>query len=172
MGFIKTFRSIYKPKYAAINIVTFVLYYFIMRAIILADNPIILFANTFAQYAFYGVAITSSVLITVAIYSVYNTRNNNAKVSATASSGITAVVGSLAVGCGCGFSVLSSLAVLGLSSGEIISLNSVLADYQTPLLILALAANLILIAYYGNKLSKPSCRIKSQNEKISRERRK
>ena len=162
MGVYETFRVLYirKPKYIALNIAAFFIYYFVMRSIVLIDNKIILFNNNASEYLFYLIAITSSVLVTLAIYSAFNTKNNRAKVSAPVSGSAVALAGSFAVSCGCSFSALSYLAVIGLSSGSIISLDTTIANYETPLMLAALALNLVILGYYSSKLSKPSCAIR------------
>ncbi len=155
------FKSIYrKPKYIALNVAAFIIYYYIMHAIVLLNNPIILFSSNLAEYAFYGVVLTSSVLITLAVFSAFNTRNNMAKLSASTSGSVVAVASSFAVSCGCGFSALSYLAILGIGSGAIVSIDSTIADYETPLLIIALIINIVIVAYYTNKLSNPACKLK------------
>jgi hypothetical protein len=172
MGILKTLESIYikKPKYIALNVVALVAYYFIMQSIVLLNNKIILFNGTISEYAFYGIAVTSSLLVTIAVFSTFNTRNNKAKISASASSGILAVAGSFAVSCGCSFSALSYLAVLGISSGSIISIDNGIANYETPLILAALLLNVIIITYYLNKLSKPVCSIRSSRRNGSHKR--
>ncbi|MCL5680188.1 MAG: hypothetical protein M1465_02520 [Candidatus Marsarchaeota archaeon] len=173
MSVFKTFESIYikKPRYIALNAIALVAYYFIMRSLVLLNNKIILFNGAISQYAFYSIAITSSVLVTIAVFSAFNTRNNKAKVSASASGSAIAVAGSFAVSCGCSFSMLSYLAVLGISSGSIISIDGAIATYQTPLILAALLLNVIIIAYYFNKLSKPICSIKSARRRKQNKRR-
>ncbi|OJI08285.1 hypothetical protein Micr_00176 [Candidatus Micrarchaeum sp.] len=162
MGVYETFRALYirKPKYIALNIAAFFIYYFVMRGIVLIDNKIILFNNNASEYLFYLIAITSSVLVTLAIYSAFNTKNNRAKVSAPVSGSAVALAGSFAVSCGCSFSALSYLAVIGLSTGSIISLDTTIANYETPLMLAALVLNLVILGYYSSKLSKPSCAIR------------
>ncbi|MEM0154228.1 MAG: hypothetical protein QW814_00115 [Methanothrix sp.] len=160
------FRSLYikKPKYIALNLAAFLAYYFVMNGIVLFDNKIILFNNIISEYLFYLIAITSSVLVTLAIYSIFNTRNNNAKLSAPVSGSVIALAGSFAVSCGCSFSALSYLAVIGLSASSIISLDTTIANYETPIMLAALILNLALLGYYANKLSKPMCNIKQHKK--------
>ncbi|MEM0201645.1 MAG: hypothetical protein QXR73_00510 [Candidatus Micrarchaeaceae archaeon] len=162
MSVYEMFKSLYvkKPKYIALNLAAFLAYYFIMEGIVLFDNKIILFNNIISEYIFYLIAITSSVLVTLAVYSAFNTRNNNAKLSAPVSGSVIALAGSFAVSCGCSFSALSYLAVIGLSAGSIISLDTTIANYETPIMFVALILNIAMLGYYANKLSKPVCVIK------------
>ena len=162
MGVYGMFKALYvrKPKYIALNVAAFLIYYFVMRGIVLSDNRIILFNNTVSEYLFYLIAITSSVIVTLAVYAAFNTRNNKAKVSAPVSGSAIALAGSFAVSCGCSFSALSYLAVIGLSTGSIISLDTTIANYETPLMLAALILNIVILGYYANKLSKPACAIR------------
>lgn len=162
------FKALYvrKPKYIALNVAAFLIYYFVMRSIVLSDNKIILFNNTISEYLFYLIAITSSVIVTLAVYAAFNTRNNKAKVSAPVSGSAIALAGSFAVSCGCSFSALSYLAVIGLSTGSIIGLDTTIANYETPLMLVALILNIVILGYYANKLSKPSCAIKQPKKSV------
>ncbi|MCL4404733.1 MAG: hypothetical protein M1544_02395 [Candidatus Marsarchaeota archaeon] len=172
MNRVKVLSSIYKkPKYLGLNAVAFIIYYYIMHGIVLINNKIILFSGTIAEYTFYAIAITSSILITIAVFSVFNTRNNKAKISASASGSAIALASSFAVSCGCSFSSLSYLAVLGLSSGALISLDNAIANYETPLLLAALVVNILIIIYYVNKLSNPACSLKGRKTNKNAKRR-
>ncbi|MCL4372313.1 hypothetical protein M1373_03275 [Candidatus Marsarchaeota archaeon] len=164
-----TLRRIYKPRYIALNVVVFALYYVIMQNIILLNSHIVLFNGVISEYAFYALAVTSSMLITIAIYGIANSRIKRASVPAPIFGSITAFAGSAAVSCGCSFSLIFNLAVIGLSSSELISLNTFIAAYETPILLLAVFINFVLIIYYAGNVRR-QCFMKPKSTRSKRKK--
>ncbi len=160
MKSLSTLKSIYKPKYILLNLVVFAVYYLLIRSIVVAQEKVFLIVNPFLYYMIYPLAITSSILLTIAVYSIGNTRRNMAKVTASGLSAVTALLGSVIVSCGCAVPILFSLAAIGISSADIIYLNDFFSAYSVELVLIFIFLNLFLTIYYLNKLSKPSCRIK------------
>ena len=160
MGVLNTLKSIYNLKYIALNLVVFAVYYVLIRLIVVSQERVFLIVNPILYYMIYPLAITSSILLTIAIYSIGNTRRNMAKVTASGLSAITAMLGSVVVSCGCAVPILFSLAAIGISGADIIYLNDFFSAYSMELVLVFIFLNLLLTIYYLNKLSKPSCRIK------------
>ena len=152
-------RSIYKPKYILLNAALAVVLYFVFNGILsyqqqgvpLYDYPI---------YLEYALVASSSIVMTIAVFSAANTRNNSAKVSASAAGTVTALAGAVFSGCGCSASLLFSLSAFALSSAQIFALDNFIVANQAPLLLIMIVINLFVAIYYLNKLSRPSCRVK------------
>jgi hypothetical protein len=159
MGIYRTIIDIYKLKYIAINAAAFVLYYLIARYLVVSQEKVFLIVNPLLYYMLFPLVLTSSILLTIAIYSIGNTRRNMAKLTATGFGAATMLIGSVVVSCGCAVPILFSLAAIGLSSADIIYLNVFLSTYSIEAITIFIFLNLIITIYYLNKLSKPSCRI-------------
>jgi hypothetical protein len=152
----RTLASIYRPRYVVLNIAAFVVYYYAYFELIAYQN-LGVFLSDVSEDLLYLLVLTSSMLLTVAVYSVRNTRNNSARVSATTLGTVTTLFGGVIGGCGCSVPVISSLAVVGLSASEVVSLNNFLADYQNEIFGLMVLGNLAVIVYYLFRLSSASC---------------
>ena len=155
---IRTLASIYRPRYVVLNIASFVVYYYAYFELIAYQNLGVFLSNV-SEGLLYLLVLTSSVLLTVAVYSIRNTRNNRASVSGTTLGTVTTLFGGVIGGCGCSVPVISSLAVVGLSASEVVSLNNFLADYQNDIFGLMVVVNLVVIVYYLFRLSSASCKI-------------
>jgi uncharacterized membrane protein len=153
--------AVYKPRYIILNVAFAALYYIIFTAL-LSFQQQGMTAVFFPYYFIYILVITSSIVLTIAVYSIKNTRNNSAKVSATTAGTVTTLAGTVISGCGCSASVLFGLAAVGVSSSQIFAINDFLTANQPLLLSAMIAINLFVIIYYLNKLSKPSCRIRKR----------
>jgi hypothetical protein len=155
---VRTLASIYRPRYVVLNIAAFVVYYYAYFELIAYQNLGVFLSNV-SEDLLYLLVLTSSMLLTIAVYSIRNTRNNRARVSATSLGTVTALFGGVIGGCGCSVPIISSLAVVGLSASEVVSLNNFLADYQNEIFSLMVVVNLAVIVYYLFRLSSASCRI-------------
>jgi len=154
----RTLASIYRPRYVVLNIAVFVVYYYVYFELITYQNLGVFLTNVSGDLL-YALVLTSSMLLTIAIYSIKNTRNNRASVSGTTFGTAATLFGGVIGGCGCSVPIISSLALVGLSASEVVSLNNFLADYQNDIFGLMVVANLALIVYYLFRLSSASCRI-------------
>ncbi len=86
------------------------------------------------------------------------------KITQPSISTIGVVVGTFALGCGCNISIFSSLAVLGLSTIQIISIDTFFANYGIYLIVIFIIMNIGLIIYNLNKMAPH--KIKRIKEKI------
>ncbi len=158
-----TLLSIYKsPKYLFLNIAAFIIYYYLYTFIISLQQygaVIVLIP----LYLLYLLVLTSSVTLTIGIYSIGNTRNNEAKYEATGVGTLTALVGAVIGGCNCEAPAIFGLATIGLLSttGTIALINFISAN-QIPLYWALIVINLFVAIYYLNKLSQPSCKIRGK----------
>jgi uncharacterized protein YqgC (DUF456 family) len=152
-------RDVYRPKYILLNITLLPVYFVVYFALIAYQNggdP----SSVLPLYWIGGLVLTSSVLATIAIYSIRNTTNNKARVSASTWGTAAAIVGGVIGGCGCGAPLLLNLViVLGMSAGEAIALNNFLIDHQDPIFLALIAINIGVIVYYLNRLSTSACKM-------------
>lgn len=154
--------QIYKPKYILLNVVIALVYYFVLAYLIKYQNyGVLLFLNV-PIYLIYALILTTSILLTISIYSIRNTIRNNAKVSGTALSTITTVGEGIVMGCGCSASLLYNLTVFGLSASETFAISDAITYFAFEITLVLIAINIIATIYYLNKLSDPSCRIKKK----------
>jgi hypothetical protein len=159
MRITKSLKDIYTIKYAAFNIAVAVAYYYVITYILSIQQHGIPITSV-PVYLIYLLSIISSVTMTIALYSVSNTRKNSAKISATSVSAATTVFGGIVSGCGCQTAILFNVLAIGLGGGEATLINTIVSE-NAPIVFGALIAiNLSVIVYYLQKLSKPACRIK------------
>ncbi len=153
-------KGIYtKPAYLAVNAAAAVIYYYVYEYILSIQTHGIAI-NLPPSYLVYLLVITSSVLLTIAIYSIRNSRNNQAKISASVTGSFTAVFGGILGGCGCTSPLLFGiLGAVGLGS-QFISFDMFFIRYQIGLLAAFILINVLLATYYVNRLSNPKCAIK------------
>jgi hypothetical protein len=153
-----TLRDIYWPKYILLNVALLPVYFVVYFALIAYQNDGIP-SSVFPLYWICGLVLTSSMLGTIAIYSIRNTTNNKARLSASTWGTTAAIVGGLIGGCGCGAPLVLNLVTIGVSAGEAIALNNFLVNYQEPIFLALIAMNIGMIVYYLNKLSTSTCKI-------------
>ncbi len=152
-----TIKRVYTPKYAALSLALCVAYYaaFWYLAYIQGGNAVMLYIPIYLVLA---LVASSSMLTTVAVYSIRNTRKNNAKLSGTATSASTLLLGSGL--CGCTTTLLPTLAfAVGAGTPAVYALTSFLRNYNVEIISALIILNAMVLAYYLNKLSSPKCRI-------------
>ncbi len=157
---VSSIKRIYsKPLYLAANAAIAILYYYLFEYIVKAQNHGVLLLISVPYPFLYVLIATSSVMLTISIYSIRNTRANAAKVSSSGLSAFATVFGGLVNGCGCSAPIMFSLFSIAFGSTEAIYLDTFVSNNGIPLITALIAANLVLIGYYLNKFAKPSCRI-------------
>ncbi len=156
-----TVRRVYTPKYILLNMAAAFVYYFVLIYLISVQQygAVII---TIPLYLFYALAITASVAFTIAIYSLSNTRNNRAHVSAGLTGTVTALVGGVFAGCGCTAPIIFSLTAVGFTTAQVFALNNFISSNIILLFALMIAINLFVVIYYLNKLSNPACRVRKR----------
>jgi len=161
MNFSRSIKAIYKPKYILLNIAIAILYYFLIAYLLSIQQQGIPITSVPVNLI-YILAITTSITFTIAIYSIFNTIRNNAKISATSTSVISAVLGGVLAGCGCQAAILFGVLSVALGAGEATLINTIATENATLLFSAMIIINLFVIGYYLNKLSKPVCKIKTK----------
>ncbi len=154
-------REIYKPKYAILTVVLGITYSFAFwyLAYIQGGSAVML---SVPIYMVFLLVASSSILMTIAVYSMWNTRKNNLKAIGTAPSVGTIVLGSGL--CGCTTTLLPTIALaVGMSTPAVYALTSFLRNYNMEIILLLITLNVVVVAYYLNKLSSPRCKIKKRS---------
>jgi hypothetical protein len=116
-------------------------------------------------YLVYSLVITSSMLITISISSVHRRVIRNASLVGDAVGTMTTVIGGIISGCNCSAPLLFELVTLGIGSSEIVTLNNFISEAQMWIFFSMICLNIVILLYVLNKLSDPSCRIKSKTKK-------
>lgn len=154
----KTLKSIYTPKYIALNIFLAVMYYVIFLYLAYVQGGGAIMLSTSAILIF-GLVATASVALTIAIYSIANTKRNQAKASGTTISLGTLVTGTGLCGCTTTFPALIATGI-GVSSTNVYALGGFLKNNSPYIFSLLIVLNILVAVYYLNKFSKPQCKIK------------
>lgn len=153
-----TVKHIYKPKYIALNLFLGVAYYalFLYLAYIQGGGAVMLRTS---GVLIFGLLATSSVALTIAIYSIANTRRNQAKSSGTAVSLGTLITGTGLCGCTTTFPAVIA-AGIGVSSTGVYALGGFLKNNNPYIFSALIILNLFVIIYYLDRFSKPRCKLK------------
>lgn len=154
-------RRIYsKPLYIAVNVAIAIFYYYLFDLIVKVQNHGVLLLISVPQYMIYALIATSSIMLTLAIYSIRNTRANAAKVSSSGFSAFAAVFGGLVSGCGCSAPLMFGLFSIFLGATEAVYLDTFVSDNSIAIMAILISINVVLTLYYLNKFAKPSCKIR------------
>ncbi len=165
---ITSIKSIYRrPFYIIFNIIIAIVYYFVFDFLIRYQNYGILLIEM-PIYLLYLIIISSSILLTISIYSIKNSKKNIAKVSGSTVSTVVVLFGSVVGGCGCSAPIIYGLSVLGLDISVTSSLAYFLSYYILDIFYLMIIINCIFIIYYLNKLSTTKCVIKKKGRKLNK----
>ncbi len=154
---ISAVKRIWRPKYIILNIVFGVIYYYFLLYLVVIQRGTLFFI--IPQILIYSMVITSSVMLTIAVYSISNTRRNSARFSASGAGAGSIIAGSTLCGCTSSFPILLATAV-GISFDGLLALKNFLINYGPIIFSLLVALNLVVILYYLNKLPRPGCRAK------------
>ena len=126
------------------NVVIAVFYYAVFQ--FLLHYRIAFAVTNVPLYLMYVLVITSSVLFTVAIYSLVHNRKSRRLGALNGSIGTAMpAAGSFVAGCGCHGLVLLALFSAVISTSEAISIVDFLQAYQVPLFSMLIVLNLALI---------------------------
>ncbi len=155
-----TLRGIYsKPSYVLVNVVSLIVYYFAFVYLIKIQEQGV-FIETIPPYLIYLLVITSSIALTIGIYSIRNTKRNEAKEVSTGIGTATALLGGVVSGCGCIEPLVLNLSIFGFSASQTFALLDFISGAQNWILWLMIVINSFVVLYYLDKLSKPACEIK------------
>ncbi|EQD57942.1 conserved hypothetical protein, membrane [mine drainage metagenome] len=172
MSMIEILKKIYsKPVYIAVNTAAAIAYYSLYTYLLsIQTHGVLVDIGLPPWYLVYLLVITSSVLLTIAVFSVKNSRNNQAALSASFTGSATAAFGGVLGGCGCTSPLLFGiLAPIGLGSQYAI-FDTFFVEYQVWLFAVFILINVGLAAYYLNRLSSPKCAVKRHTNGVKREK--
>ena len=151
-------KRVYKPKYLALNLLFGITYYALFLYLATIQGGGAIMSGT-PWVLVFGLIATSSITLTIAIYSISNTRNNQAKASGTAVSFGTIVTGTGLCGCATTFPAVIA-AGIGISTTGVYALGSFLKNYNLYIYSGFIIMNLFVIGYYLNKFSKRECKVR------------
>ncbi|MEM0201340.1 MAG: hypothetical protein QXD23_02945 [Candidatus Micrarchaeaceae archaeon] len=168
MEFIKNIKlsvkNIYRNWfYLTFNIIIAVIYYYIFDFLIRYQNYGILLIET-PIYLLYLMIGLSSILLTISIYSIKNTKKNVAKFSGSTLSSLVVIFGGVVGGCGCSAPIIYGLGIFGLDISATSSLAYYLNYYIIDIFYFMIIITLVSIFYYLNKLSSKNCIIKKKTK--------
>lgn len=148
--FYQMLKLIYKPRYIALNLLLAIVYYaiFLYLAYVQGGNAVMTSNWPLA----FALIITSSIVMTIAVYSMKNRISRNAKISGSVGSVSTIVLGTGL--CGCATTFLPTIAtVIGVGTAGVFGLSRFLSDYSVGIFSAMIMLNLLIAVYYINKLS-------------------
>jgi thiol:disulfide interchange protein len=156
----KTFKSIYaKPAYIAFNMAAALAYYYLISYLLAVQQKGIP-VTAVPVYLIYFLAATSSVTLTIAVYSIGNTRRNQARISATSVSAASAFAGGIISGCSCQAAILFNALAFVAGAGEATLVNTIIGENAPIIFAAMIVLNLFLAVYYLERLSHPKCKLK------------
>lgn len=158
-------KEIYRPRYVILNLGIVAVYYLIFVSLIKFQNYGVFLLFNIPLYVFYLLILTSSILVTISIYSIMRTEGVGVKVSAGGVGTATMLFGTIFGACGCSAPIVLSLTVIGLSTAEVIALNNFLSRFALPLFTALILINLAVTFYYVDKLSELLCKTPSKKKK-------
>ncbi len=154
-------KRIYGPKYIFINVAALVIYYYVFNFLIgIQEHGAVIVV--LPPYLIYLLLFTSSIAMTIGIYAVGNSINNEAKYSSTSVGTATAVLGTIIGGCNCTAPLLFGLTAIGINSIAITSLINFISAYEILIFEVMSAVNIVISVYYLDKLSNPGCMLKKK----------
>ena len=161
MKFYDTLKEIYKPRYVGLTFALGIVYAiaFWYSAYLQGGDAVMLYIPI---YLVFLLIVSSSILMTVAVYSMKNRRRNNIKTTGTAASAGTVILGSGL--CGCTTTLLPTIALaIGVGTPTVYELSSFLKNYNVEIISVLIIINVAVLAYYLNKLSNFTSRSRKGN---------
>jgi hypothetical protein len=157
----RSLRSIYQPAYFFLNVAILVVYYSLFNFLISLQQQGAVIV-VIPLYLLYLLTLTSSIAMTIGIYSIRNSINNSAKYSSTSIGTATTAIGAIIGGCNCTAPLLFGLGAFGASALDIASTINFISANETYLFVVMTAINLAITVYYLDRLSRPSCMMKKR----------
>ncbi|MEM0148516.1 MAG: hypothetical protein QW045_01830 [Candidatus Micrarchaeaceae archaeon] len=143
-----------QPKYIALTITAFAIYYFFIDFVIHANNTFVIMPQLMA-YMLFLLELTSAILITISISA---SKRIFQKFSGSSIASVTAFIGSITIGCGCASPLLFAMTSFFLGA-EAVVIDAKIANYQIYIIASMIAFNIILSIYYLKKVSSSACKV-------------
>jgi len=151
-GLYRKLRGVYSGWYLLLNLTILLAYYVIIERLLAIQQFGVVFSAAPA-YLVVLLAVSSSVLMTVAVYTVMRTRKGRALgYEEGAASGVTALLGGIMSGCGCQGAFLYSGLTILVGSGEAFAVNTVFAEHIGIVLGALTIFNIAFIVYSLGRL--------------------
>ncbi|MCL5433887.1 MAG: hypothetical protein M1538_02840 [Candidatus Marsarchaeota archaeon] len=161
MDIIQKIKEIYTPKYIVLNVAALIAYYLLFYGVLSLQNPLFIFV-TIPPLLLYSLIISSSILLTISVYTIKHSGFSYSKTSSGLIGTATALLGSVISGCGCTAPLLFSLTTFGISISQLIMLDSFIFNNSSLLFGVMIVINLFLIIYYLiKKQPNRSCNIEN-----------
>lgn len=153
MKFYKNLRKVYSLRYILLNLIIILVYYLAVEKILSIQQFGVVFFTAPASLII-SLVVTSSVLLTIAVYTILESRKaKKIGYEEAASSCATAVVGGIMSGCGCQGAILYSALAIIFGSGEAYAINTVFSEHIGLILAALTIFNIVLIAYSLGRVS-------------------
>ncbi len=150
-GLYKKLRRVYSSWYLLLNLVILLVYYLVVQKLLAIQQFGIAFVAAPA-YLVILLVVSSSVLMTIAVYTIASSRKKTVGIEEAASSGVTAVLGGIMSGCGCQGAILYSALAAVAGGGEAFAINTVFAEHIALILGALVIFNIALVVYSLGRL--------------------
>ncbi len=145
-------RSVYDARYLLLNLVVLLAYYLVIEKLLAIQQFGIAFSAAPA-YLVIALAVTSSVLMTIAVYTILESRRARGLGAEEAvGSCATALVGGVLSGCGCQGAIAYSALAIVLGGGEAYAMNTILTEHIALILAALTIFNIAFIVYSLGRL--------------------
>ncbi len=152
MKLYRAIRSVYDTRYILLNLVILLVYYVAVQKLLSIQQFGIAFV-TAPVYLVVALVLSSSVLMTIAVHTILESRKARMLgYEEAASSCVTAVVGGIMSGCGCQGAIMYSVLALAMGSGEAYAVNTVFSEHIGLILAALTIINIALVVYSLNRL--------------------
>lgn len=152
-------RIFSRPAYLAIAAVASILFFYLFRYLVEANNHGI-FLVLIPMYVIYALVITSGVILSISLFAVADSVASRRLGEIGGIDGIVIpAIGGLVAGCGCAFPLLESILLfIGVNALQAAGIASAINSYQIWILLAMITLNAILIYYYLGRI--PAVNIK------------
>lgn len=148
MNLYRSLRTVYgKSAYMALNLLILLAYYEIVERILAIQQFGIVIATAPVSLIL-SLVLTSSILLTIAIYTIVESRKGRrAGYRAAGSSCAVTVLGGVMSGCGCQGAILYSALAIVVGSGEAYAINTIFTEHIALVLAALTIFNITFIVY-------------------------
>lgn len=147
MKLYQNLRKVYSLGYLLLNLIIILIYYEAIERILALQQFGLAFSTAPASLII-TLVLSSSVLMTIAIYTILESRKRKGLgYEEAASSCVTAVVGGVMSGCGCQGAIMYSVLAIAFGSGEAYAINTVFSEHIGLILAALTIFNIVFIVY-------------------------
>jgi hypothetical protein len=151
-GVYRKVRNVYTSWYLLLNLVILLIYYVAVQRIVAIQQFGFIF-STAPVWLTISLVVSSSILMTLAVYTVLGSRKGKGLgYQEATSSCATAVIGGVLSGCGCQGTIFYSALAVVAGSGEAFAVNTVFAEHIGLILAALTVFNIAFIVYSISRL--------------------